>query len=170
MQTFHAEKRERPLPGIGGSRGRRWRTPPQRDQILSFLHTNFHGTSLRWTLAPLLWGHEIRRIIWQISCGFHVKSSRFHADFVWISHEIQQMSCGFHLKSTRFHEIWQISHEIWQISCEICQICEIHHISCEICQILKDQLPRNGKPYNCLSLPVWLIMESSYLCNVSLAL
>ena len=34
-------------------------------------------------------------------------------------HEIQWISCGFHVKSSRFHEIWWISHEIWWISCEI---------------------------------------------------
>ena len=59
-----------------------------------------------------------------------MKSGGFRADFseIWrISSEIWHISCGFHLKSTRFHEIRRISKDQLpgMVSPMLCRSCYV---------------------------------------------
>ena len=56
-------------------------------------HAKAHIHEIRWISDEIQW---ISGEIWQISCGFHLKSARFCADFTWNLVDFMQISPGIH--------------------------------------------------------------------------
>ena len=78
---------------------------------------------------------QISGEIQQISCGFHMKSIRFHADFV--------KSSRFHMKSTGFHADFVKS---GRFHADFVKSAGFHVKSADFVRISKDQLPGMVNP------------------------